>query len=135
MAFETEGAIVKIGADTIGEVVSWEYDDGERRIIDTTHLSSTREDWVPGLPASGTLNMELNLLPNDQGQKKAWQAKASKAITAFTLTIPIPPSALTFTFNARVMQFTFGAPTNDKLGARIGLRLVGGLTGFPAPSV
>jgi len=123
-ALETQGVTVSWDGTLVGEVVSFSGPGGSASIIDVTHLGSTRREKRMGIPDEGQLSCEINLVPDNAGQVKLRNDRASRTERACILTLTDTGST-TLTFNAYCTQFSIQGSVDNKIQASVTLEITG----------
>jgi hypothetical protein len=128
-----DGTILRMNGVEIAEVVSIpSAGGGETGQIDVTHLRSKAKEYIPDLPDNGELQMVVNLIPTDEGQRLLWAARNAQTTNEFTITFPFSPPVVE-TMQGVITQFAKSATASEPLRANISVRVSGEITGFPAP--
>ena len=106
-AYASGGTAAKKTMTAIGEVVSVpSLFDGEANDIDVTHLGSSAEEQLQGIPRFGGCSLQvLCPSPNDTGQTRMRKLKSDQSSEAFTVTLP---SGQVSAFMAFVKSFVMG---------------------------
>jgi hypothetical protein len=102
-AINSKGTIVAIGSiddpsipvdpkeDTfvgLCNIIGVEYSGETTDEIDVTTLGSETREFIPGFTDSGSITLNGNYLPGDEGQKLLQALKASKDVGNFQIMIP-----------------------------------------------
>lgn len=131
-AIETQGLYFRIGnGDSpltyteVKEVVSFSGFDGQAAEIDVTHLQSTAKEFLMGLQDYGNFELEVNYLPDDAGQIKMRQAKASRDVQDFKVTFSDASYA---TFQGFVLSAPVSGGVDAKVDGSFSIRITGDVT-------
>lgn len=121
-AYGSGGSATPQTMTDVAEVVSANGFDGQADEVDTTHLRSRAKEYLIGLQDFGNVQLEVNLVPSDTGQKKCRSLKAAAAAGVFSITLSSGEIAA---FMALVKSFPFTNNTNDKVSGSMSLRVTG----------
>lgn len=117
------------------EVNSISGPDGKAKLIDVTHLQSTGKEYLQGIPDFGQVTLECNFIAGDI-QLLLRERYATQA-TKKSCRIEIPDDASSnyhvFEFDAIVTSWALDDKTDDKVGLKVMLQIVGGVT-YYSPS-
>lgn len=110
----------------IGEVVDMDRAAGSRTEINTTHLTSTSQEFLLGLRDSGTYTFSINWVFDDAGQLALLAAEGSDIASSFKVTYP---SGDTLTFDGFVQSVSGPSlGVDDKLSGSVTIRISGDVT-------
>jgi hypothetical protein len=123
-ALETQGVTISWDGTAVGEVVSFSGPGGSASVIDVTHLGSSRREKRMGIPDEGQLSCEINLVPDNAGQVKLRNDRASRTERACVLTLTDTGNT-TLTFNAYCTQFSIQGSVDNKIQASVTLEITG----------
>lgn len=118
----TDGTTATTVHTAIGGVLSVTHSPGEASDIDRTNASSTRRRYKQGLADSGTLEVELQLDPEDAGQVILETIKTSGVSRQFKWTLV---GGKILTFQAFVKVMSKNAETEGDLKGTCRLRITG----------
>lgn len=133
-SLQTKGVTLKIGDGggpevftAIEDVVDINGPDGTAAEIPTTHLASTRTEFLMGLPDEGSISATCNYSPDNTQQTALKTARDAQTLTNFELLLP-DTGATVFSFAAYVMQWSQAFATNSKGVLNVTLRITGEVT-------
>ena len=115
---------------TIPEIKSIAGPGGASTTLDTTTLSSTAKEFVPGLKDNGEVSLGLNFVPGDTGQQQMIddQENLEMAIYKITYSDKRPTGGTTATFNGYVTNFSPSIGVDALSTADVSIRVSGGVT-------
>ncbi len=115
---------------TIAEIKSISGPGGASTTLDTTTLSSTAKEFVPGLKDNGEVSLSVNFVPGDAGQQQMIddQENLTMAVYRITYADKKPTGGTTATFNAYVTNFSPSIGVDALSTADVSLRVSGGVT-------
>ena len=135
IAIKSQGALLEIEQDPKGSAVWVEVKEvaaipasgAASPEIPVTHLQSTAQEFLLGLPDNGTIAVTGNYLGNgnDAGQDECLERYEDQAEAAFRVTLA---DGTIVTFDARVQTFDIGMEVDSKVELNVGLRLTGART-------
>jgi hypothetical protein len=135
-AFSGQGTIIaRADLDTpsvfvdIAEIKSIAGPGGASTTLDTTTLSSTAKEFVPGLKDNGEVSLSVNFVPGDLGQQQMIddQENLQMAVYRITYADKKPTGGSTATFNAYVTNFSPSVGVDALSTADVSLRVSGGV--------
>ena len=132
-ALKAQGTLLKLGAGSplvytsIAEINSFNGPGGSAAIIDTTDLSSTAKEKVPGLHDNGQLSFECNLLPSNTQHAALRTAKENGTLCSFQLIFTDTGSTI-WTFSAYVTNFSVSGAVDGVVKASVTLEITGDIT-------
>lgn len=142
-AIPAYGTLLKRGASpsgtspntytTLGEVKGISGPSTEVSTIDvTTHSSAASgnyREFIPSLIDPGTIDVDLNWVPNDTTHGNIWTDLTSRTKRDWQIITPTTSAAsgATVSFAAYVTAFPREFPTDDVMSAKISLRITGAL--------
>lgn len=114
---------------TIAEIKSIAGPGGASTTLDTTTLSSTAKEFVPGLKDNGEVSLSLNFVPGDTGQQQMIddQENLEMAIYKITYSDKRPTGGTTATFNGYVTNFSPTIGVDALSTADVSIRVSGGV--------
>lgn len=115
----------------IEHVVSISGPDGSANLIDVTDLASSGKEYLPGLPDSGSLQLECNFTNGTKQMDLFDNFQASADPEPFYLSIPTASGASThhnFYFNAVVSKWSLSEAVDQQVKLSIGLKISGAVT-------
>jgi hypothetical protein len=116
---------------SIEHVVTISGPDGSAQLIDTTDLESSGKEYLPGLPDSGSLQLECNYTAGTKQMDLFDNFQASADPEPFYLQIPTAVGAATnhtFYFNAVVSKWSLSEAVDQQVKLSIGLKISGAVT-------
>lgn len=120
---------------TLGEVKSISGPSTETSTIDvTTHssaVSGNYREFIPSLIDPGTIDVDMNWVPNDATHVNLWADLQNRTKRDFQITTPTmggAASASVTTFAAYVVGMPKEFPTDDVMGVKLSLRITGAIT-------
>jgi hypothetical protein len=113
-----DGAATEIFTE-IGEVVSFSLQNDPATEINTTHLTSTAQEFVMGLRGSVVASMELNLDTADTEQTGLRTDRDTQTLRNFKITLS---NLQDITFSAYVKSFSITNSADDAVRATVELR-------------
>src|SRR5262245_62074148 len=129
-ALITQGTLLEVGQGTtpetyiaVGEVTDWDGPGGEAPEIDVSHLQSVKKEYKLGLPDSGDMTYNCQLVPGNAGQLRIIQLHDAKASATFRLTYSDLTTRRTFT--AFVRRYREAGAKDNVVRAAITLRVTG----------
>lgn len=132
-AIESQGFKLEIGnADSpltyteVKEIKQFNAFDGQASVIDVTHMQSTAKEIRMGLQDWGTFAGDVNYLTDDPGQVKLRQAKASRQVQDFKMTLANGKVA---TFQAFVLASPISGGVDAVIDGSFSLQITGDVTG------
>lgn len=133
MALKSQGALFEVDDgsavfNAVGEVIDIQGPGGDATEINTTHLSSTAQEFVMGLPDNGTVTLTCNLDPADtDGQVRMRDLRDSQALNPFRITLTDSPAS-TISFSGYVLGQTVNIATDDRIQTTFNVRVSGAVT-------
>jgi hypothetical protein len=103
----------------IGEVVSIDRADDEAAEIPTTHLLSTRHEYLMGIPGSLKANVSVNFIPDNAGQLACRAAQIARTLIGFRITYS---DGGVRTFDGYVMGLSENVAVDGKADGTISIR-------------
>jgi len=85
-AYDSAGTTTPATYTVVGEVVGIDRADDEAAEIQTTHLTSTRHEYLMGLPGSLKATLSVNFIPDNTGQLACRAAQIARTLIGFRLT-------------------------------------------------
>lgn len=135
-AYSGQGLTVKIGtfdavttpaaADVfleIGEVNDVDLPTPTADTIDVTHLKSTVKEFIAGLIDGGQAALNCNFINDDLGQLECREALTARQLRNFRFTFPTSMIPNVLDVAAIVTGMPQKAPTNDKVGLSINIKV------------
>ena len=138
MAVASQGIQISVGATptAVGEVVSFDGPTASKPEIETTHLQSTAQEFLPGLPDYGSITMTMNFTdPEDAGQTELrtnFEAAGAAAI-AVQIDFPGGSGSARLSGTGYVSEYPLAAETNGKVDQNATLRITGAMTRTTQP--
>lgn len=136
-AIESQGYKLEIGnGDSpltfteIKEIVNYQAFDGAANEIDVTHLQSLAKEFRMGLQDFGSVQIDVNMLPDDEGQELLRTAKASRQIQDFRMTRSDGSKAA---FQGYVTTASESGGVDAKIDGSFNIRISGNVTFTAAP--
>lgn len=118
----------------IEQVTSITGPTGTLKLIDTSHLGSTRKEYLPGLADNGTIQLKCNFTAGTKQMEMFDLFNASSDASQFQIKIPTDSTRTvfyTFDFMAIVTKWALTETVDDKVGLDIELQTTGGVTYTP----
>lgn len=132
-AIESQGFKLEIGnADSpltyteVKEIVSFNAFDGQATVIDVTHMQSTAKEVFMGLQDFGTFTGDTNYLTADPGQVLLRQAKGTREIQDFRMTLA---NGTTATFRGYVLSSPISGGVDAKIDGSFSIQISGDVVG------
>lgn len=133
-ALGTQGVVLKRGDGgspeiftSVSEIAGFDGPDGTASEIDITHLSSAGKEYLIGLKDEGRITFDLNFVPTDAQQIGLRTDRSNRTKRNFRLELTdAGPTKLNFA--AFVMGFSISGRPDDKISARVTLRITGDVT-------
>lgn len=130
-ALGTQGVVFKRGDGgspevftAVSEIVEFDGPDGTATEIDITHLTSTAKEFLVGLKDEGRITFGMNFVPTDAQQIGLRNDRANRTKRNFRLELTdAGPTKLSFA--AYVMGLSISGRPDDKISARLTLRITG----------
>ena len=119
---------------TVGEVKNISGPSTEVSTIDVTCHSSAASgnyrEFIPSLIDPGTIDIDLNWVPNDTTHAALWTDLQNRTKRDFKIQTPAGAtgSSANMTFAAYVVGMPKEFPTDDVMGATLNLRITGAIT-------
>lgn len=133
-ALKGQSTLVEVGDgapgtyNTIGEITDFDGPGGSATIINATHLQSTAQEKLMGLPDEGQFSMTLNFDPTDtNGQNRCRALRAAQTLGYFRVTFTDSPATVA-TFTAFVMEYRISGAVDDKVNLNITLEITDSVT-------
>lgn len=130
-AMRTQGCSLRRGDggtpevfSAIGEIQTFTGPGGTANEIDITSLESTAKEFLVGLPNEGDFTFKGNFVPTNAGQIGLRNDRASGVLRNFKLYLT-DAGPTTYTFAARVMQFSIDAGVDDAVRLNVSLKISG----------
>ncbi len=120
------GCLFKKGSTTIAEVTAINGPGLTRDTFNVTHMESTWQDHIAGLPDGGEVSLDLNFLPAN-----TTQTLLHNDLTATSQTYNLlftDAATTTWTMTALVTGMSPAAPVDGKLSATATFKLSGAVT-------
>lgn len=134
-AFLTSGSYLQIGNgaspevfSTISEVVSVGDFGLENPLINVTHLGSTAQEYISGLPDGVSFDITVNYYPTDTSHVALMSAATNRTKPNFKFAISSSPIK-TFSFAALVTAYKLPAAVNAAFQMRFTMKISGSITG------
>ena len=132
-AIETQGTLFYVAPDAgsptnyqlIGEVVSFDGPTGQAKVIDVSHLTSTRREKRMGLPDEGQITLNLNYVPSDTGQDELTEARDNRELRNFKMVLA--GAVETWTWQGFVLKFSINGGVDDKVNATAVIEITGAI--------
>lgn len=124
-AWTAGGTATPASYTAVGEVVNIGGPDGSAAEIPVTHLQSTHQEFLIGLPDVGNFNAELNMVFGDAGQQACLSAWENGTLKGWRLTYA---DGSVRTWDGYVKSFNGSLGVDEKVSGSISIRCSG-----PAP--
>lgn len=123
------GTLLKIGTDTVAEVIDIEGPGMTKDAVEDTHLTSTNRwrTYLSGMRDGGEVTFDVNFLPVDTTQEAVEDSFLGNTASAFSLTWT-DSGATVWSFNALVTGLSPRASIDEPLRASISLKITGAVT-------
>lgn len=115
----------------LDEVVSFPLPEDESDEVEVTHLKSPdrRREYIAGLIDGGTVDIELNYVPNSATDQLIRAQRASGAVRTVVFTLPDGDAGWEITTSAFIKGYARGPVAVDqKMNAVVRLRITGAQT-------
>lgn len=122
MTVKTPGTTLTYGGTSIGEVSGVNGLSSPSNKIFIGSFADTVMKYRPGRRKAGELTLDVNFNPDDTGQTAIETAKQAGTAASTVLTLP-EGDINTITFNARVIDFKYGAQDDDIFKGQIVFKL------------
>jgi hypothetical protein len=112
------------------EVTQINGPDGSLNLIDTSHLGSTRKEYLPGLADNGTIQLACNFTAGTKQMEMFDLFNGSADPQPFRIKIPTDSTRTefhTFDFDAIVTRWSLADAVDSKVGLNITLQTTGGV--------
>lgn len=135
MALKTQGTLIEIEEPlasgtwvALFEITGGDLYDGEAAQIDTTHLQSTRLEFLMGLPDEGTVTLRGNFDPSQASHALLRARRNGQTLSKFRVTWTDPAPATVDTFEAFVLRVSASGDVNNKWNLTTTLRITDEVT-------
>jgi hypothetical protein len=113
---------------TIANVSGWDGPSLQNAEIDVTSLSSAAKEFLGGLVDYGELTLDVNFDPNNAGHQLCMADQEANPPTVTNWRITFVNPTINWTWNAYVKSCQVSGKVDDKVTAKLTLRISGART-------